>query len=425
MKRNALNKFLLAALCSSIAAGLAGCGNTPKKTVEAAEEISNEPVTLKILFYQPLSDEEFHTLLVEPLKKKHPNITLEKMSSSVENAVSTGNIPDLLVHWNGGAGLFMQLGILGDITDLVKKHKVDLNRFEPATLDTIKAIAGGAELYGLPYSMQFNALYYNKDLFNKFGVSYPKDGMTWDDAIELGKKLTRKEGDVQYRGLSYEYIHRLAFPLSPDYVDGKTDRANVNNELWKKVFELGNRINSIPGNTPTTSHDDFIKKQNVAMYGSINLFYALKDAVKNGFNLGIAQYPSFKEQPNVFGMVDAHYMFISKQSKHRDAAMQVLTTLTSDEVQIDSARKFVRSSPLKNPETKKQFGAETDYLKDVSLQSIFKSKPATAPALSKYNKDAGNIVLKKFEEYNRGAKDLNTALREADEEINKKIAELK
>jgi hypothetical protein len=45
VKRNAINKFLLITLCSSIAAGLAGCGSTPKKTVEAAEEISNEPVT--------------------------------------------------------------------------------------------------------------------------------------------------------------------------------------------------------------------------------------------------------------------------------------------------------------------------------------------------------------------------------------------
>lgn len=425
MKLNLALRIGLLATISSLAVSAAGCSTTAKRSGEAPEAIKNEPVTLKMLLLQPLNDEEFETMLAEPVRKKYPHITLEKLNGTLENAISAGVVPDLLTHWNGGATAFMKLDLLGDITPLTQKHGVDLSRFEPVALDAIRSLAGQGELYGLPYTLQFNALYYNKDIFNKFGVPYPKDGMTWDDAIEIGRKLTRTDGGVTYRGLSYEHIERLAFPLSPDFVDRKTQRANVNNEMWKKVFELGHRINSIPGNTPTGSHNDFVKNQNVAMYGTINLFHLFKDAVKNGLKLGIAQYPSFKEQPGVYGMVDGHYMFISKQSKHKDAAMQVLAALTSDEVQIASARKFARNSPLKNPETKKQFGAELDYLQGVDLQPIFKSKPAPAPAFSIYYKDARTILLNKFDEYNKGAKDVNTALREAEAEINKKIDELK
>lgn len=38
------------------------------------------------------------------------------------------------------------------------------------------------------------SLYYNKDLFDKFGVSYPKDGMTWDEVLELNRQLDKNGG---------------------------------------------------------------------------------------------------------------------------------------------------------------------------------------------------------------------------------------
>lgn len=44
-------------------------------------------------------------------------------------------------------------------------------------------------------------------------------------------------------------------------------------------------------------------------------------------NADVAQYPSYKEAPDTYGLVDAHYMVITKQSKHKDAAMRVLEVI--------------------------------------------------------------------------------------------------
>jgi multiple sugar transport system substrate-binding protein len=200
----------------------------------------------------------------------------------------------------------------------------------------------------------------------------------------------------------------------------RKEKATVNNDLWKKVFELGHRINSIPGNV-STGNDEFIKNKRVAMYGTVNLLTKLTDASKNGLNVGVAQYPSFKEQPNVYGYVDAHYMLISRQSKYKDQAMQVIEVFTSEEVQKLSARKFARLSPLQNPELKKQLAADIPMLGSLDLSPIFKSKPSPAPAFSKYYRDARKILMAQYDLYNEGQKDVNTALREADEEINKLI----
>lgn len=71
--------------------------------------------------------------------------------------------------------------------DLIKRHNIDLSRFEPSIISALEKMSGGG-LYGLPLYNDRMALYYNKDIFDKFGVPYPKDGMTWDEVIELSIK---------------------------------------------------------------------------------------------------------------------------------------------------------------------------------------------------------------------------------------------
>ncbi len=46
--------------------------------------------------------------------------------------------------------------------------------------------------YGFPGNAGANAVWYNKRLFDEAGVAYPADDWTWDDFIEIGKKLTKR-----------------------------------------------------------------------------------------------------------------------------------------------------------------------------------------------------------------------------------------
>ncbi|MDF2715158.1 MAG: extracellular solute-binding protein family 1 [Paenibacillus sp.] len=86
-----------------------------------------------------------------------------------------------------------------DITELVRKHKLDLNRFEPASLQIMRQMNGG-KLNALPINLLYLVLVYNKDIFDKFGEPYPRDGMTWEEAVQIAKKLTRNDAGVQYMG---------------------------------------------------------------------------------------------------------------------------------------------------------------------------------------------------------------------------------
>ncbi|CAG7621985.1 hypothetical protein PAESOLCIP111_02380 [Paenibacillus solanacearum] len=423
-----MKKLTLFTVLTLISVAAAGCGSQPPSSQPAAEaEAPKQPVTLKMYTNQSMTKDDLDKLINQPLQKKYPYITVEIIptsNNSLTQQVASGEQLDLVTIYNGHIPTFKELNIFQDITPLTQKHKFDLGRFDPKSLDTLKAIADKGELYGLPYNLQLNALYYNKDIFDRFGVEYPKDGMTWDDAIELAKKLTRQVDGVQYRGLDPEGIIRLMYPLSLNIVDAKTNKPMVNSEPYKKLYEMGNRIYSIPGNKPpkgANANNAFMKDKQVAMYAVINLFDKLAQVPE--FNWDIAQYPSYKENPNVYGMYDLHVMTISKTTKYPDEAMKVLEVLFSDEVQSLSVRSTGRVSPLKDPKFKNEFGADMPVLKGKNIKSIFKSSPASAPPFSIYYTKARDIFSGKFTEYLDGKKDVNTALREAEEQITQYIRE--
>lgn len=432
----------LSVFAAALAFAAAGCGSasTPAgdkdgKTVQKPEAtVDTTPVTLKMFFPIAMSDVDFQNLIAGPVSKKYPYITVEMIKrngkpTALEQLLdlyATGESPDLLYTWNGDLPSYKDVDLLYDMTELANKQHIDLARFEPVVLDSIRAIMDSKGLPALPFAVNFNATYYNKDLFDRFGVAYPTDGMTWDGMIELGKKIARTDGGVSYLGLSPDTLVRLAMPLSLTKVDPKSEKATINTDAWKRVFELEKAIYTIPNNMPKKINDtglnSFIKDRNLAVLPTHNILnLGLETASKEGMNWDIVQYPSYPDKPNTYGHVDTHLIAIAKTSKHKEQAMQLIEAVTSDEVQTASARTTARMTPLANKTIKSQLGADMAFLKGKNTASILKSNPAPGPLYSQFESRTNAIALKKAEEFING-KDINTTLREAEDEINNLIA---
>ncbi|MBD2865712.1 ABC transporter substrate-binding protein [Paenibacillus oceani] len=435
MMRKRVYVALLITVCAGI---LFACG--PKESAPDAGsasdpgpvkkvQVSKDPVTLKFLIGAGIAMEEVEVLFMDPVKKKYPNISFEVIragkGSQLIDLIGAGNIPDLVMSDNTNIGSSYDYGVLFDHTELIRMLGINLERLDPVVVNGVRDALGDGLIYGLPYFQQFNALYYNKDIFDKFGVSYPKDGLTWDETVELARRLTRQDGGVQYKGLHYENVYRLAMPLSPDFVDRVSLKATVNNEMWKKVFDLGYRINNIPGNKPPRVDNGytnaFFKEKNTAMLATTSILGTFRDTIRDGFNLGVAQYPSYPERPNTYGFVSAGMVYVTKTSKHKNEAMLMLKEMMSDEVQLLASRKYARKTILQNPDVDRQFGKDLEGLSNIDLQSAFKSKAAPAPAFTQYTASARRLVMSKYIEFIEGKGDMNTALRAAEEEINKMI----
>jgi len=443
MRKRWLTVFVSSLMVSAVLAGCGKGGSEPqagggepqtgtKEPPAGASEPQKplEPVTLTMMQTQSYwTDDDFNALIAEPVKKKYPHITVEFVKGKVEQALTEGAQIDLIAVWNGLMPQYDDMKLFEDITPYVQKFNIDLSRFDPGALDAVKGATASGKLYGLPNMVQFNALYYNKDIFDKFAVAYPSDGMTWEDTLELAKKVTRLDNGTQYIGWDPDYLTRLLTPLSLGIVDGRTETPDVNSEPYRRVFELAKKIYEIPGNTPKegimkgSTTDRFIKNKNSAMLTTVNIIPQLVKATD--LNWDVAQYPSYKERPNMYQAYDLHIMALSSISKHKEDAMRVMEVLFSDEVQLLSSQRG-KPTLMKDPKFNQAFLKDVPELQGKNIQGIFKSKPAPAtPPYSVYYSNARGTLVERFREYAQNQKDVNTALREAEEQITKYIASQK
>jgi multiple sugar transport system substrate-binding protein len=377
------------------------------------------------------TDAEFELYIVEPVKRKYPFITVKAVQlpkgqteERFQQLLTAGEMPDVLPVYTPDLPVVTSMKLDTDLEPLMKANKMDIQRFEPATIAQIKTASHKPVLIGLPYYRLISALYYNKDIFDKFGIGYPKDGMTWEDATALAAKLTRNTDGVQYRGLEPDLVSRVRLQSSLIYVDAQTDKAAVNTDSWRKLFSTMKSIYDIPGNnlvqTNAKGKQAFSKDKTLAMYASVNLLPLLIEVPD--LNWDVAQYPSLKEKPNIAMSADPRSLIIPSASKHKEEAFLVVSTVVSDEVQLEMSRNGLATA-MTGEKFKAEFGQNIPGLKGKHLESIYKSAPASYPPPSVIGDSIATPIMQaKLESAVKGEMDINTALRTAEEEINQAIS---
>jgi multiple sugar transport system substrate-binding protein len=345
-----------------------------------------------------------------------------KDGQTIEQVLASGTAPDILVGSILELDRYKKLQTMVDLNPLIKKQKFDLTRIEPALMDTVKVYGDKGEIYGLVYTANFNALFYNKDIFDKFGVPYPKDGMYWEDAIDLGRKVTRSSDGVQYRGIDPENITRLASGLGVGFLDSKTFKATI--QSWKPAYELLQKMIDIPGNSPAKvkefDKDPFVKDHVVAMRATTNIIGDLKKQSESDLRWDLATYPQYKNNPGNFGVAGGRALSISPASKDPDSAFKVIAAVLSDQVQTEM-NKLGTLSPLTNREVQKAFGQAIPELKGKNISAIYKLKPGIRK-VTNYDVLSNKIVFTHSVDLYNGGKDINTVIRETEEELNQAVA---
>lgn len=419
--------LIIAAALTACSAGSGGKTGVRTAEGETAKQTNPEPVTLTIfatldpLFFKNMGLEDM-------LKTKYPHITLKFVQINLttvtfESALATGETPDLVCCSIASIGTFKDLKLISDLTPLIQKHKFDLSRLNPGMKQVIRSYSENGEFLMMPYYMSTAALYYNKDLFDKFAVPYPKDGMTWEEVYELAKRLTRMEGGIQYKGfmfnqqnITYKNQSGLAF------IDPKTSKAAVNTDAWQKWMETMSSFGRIEGNIGGAEQDLFLKEKTLAMRTGPTLIPLLPDATQKGLNWDVVSFPEFAGKKGAGTQMNAPYFAITPMSKHKDEAFHFMSFLVSEEVQTMLSAKG-NVPVIRSEKAAQAFGSMFPELKGKHLQSFMMDTIAAPAPYTRYDDIARTAMYKKLIEVQQGSKDVNTALREAEEEINKKIAE--
>jgi multiple sugar transport system substrate-binding protein len=424
-----LRKFGIVVLSVSML-GLAACSTTekgaePKDAASVpAPPAAAAPVTLTMYNWGSFTPEDIQQLVVEPLKKKYPHITMQFIDRGTgtlpEDLAAAGTPIDIILTNVDVIGRFNALGYMYDMKEDLKKANIDTGKIEQAGIE--RGTFEG-KLVALPFDIVRDALYYNKAIFDRFGVAYPKDGLLWDDVVALAKQLTKMEGGVQYQG--FDPIQILNF-AGLTVVDAKTHKPLVGTEPWRSALELFKQFVSIPGNEKFSTSiantgKAFIKDQSVAMTQGDLLGQLRQSANDLTVNWDLAQAASYKGKPNIAGWGQARVFAVTSSSKYKDDAFKVLSVLFSDEVQMQSSKNG-KFSLSKNQAIKDSFGADLPFLKGKNTKAYFKSNPGSPRVESIYFSEVQKIFNDRTREYFEGGKDYNTLVREVEEQMQAKLA---
>lgn len=441
------------ALLLIIALISAGCGGNGENTSggspkAAASESSSSDKQFKKLGEEPLTltfynngatftDVEFETMIAGPIHKKYPNVTIERITPAAtttpEEVLST-HVPDII--FSSVPQRLVRTGVFEDLRDLIKRHNFDESRLKPIGYNYIKEITKGKgdAIYALPFNINQHILYYNKDIFDKFGVPYPTEKqLTWDEAIDLGAKLTRTENGVHYIGLVVDNLQGLNKSVGLPYLDRETGNAALDKPEWLRTFETLKKIYETPGyvapdGTWNWTRDHFMKDQNIAMRAAwlANMVGPLEELRQQGveFNWDIAPVPNYEEYLGKTREAQIHSVSINSQSKHKDEAFQVLQELLSDEGQRIIARNG-RVPAIINPELEKEFGADIPVLQGKTVQNVFIGEPLQEHYQHPYESEISIRLTEAAEGMALHGLDVNSAIRQATEAINKDVETLR
>jgi ABC-type glycerol-3-phosphate transport system substrate-binding protein len=310
-----------------------------------------------------------HGLL--PVGYSSPNL-LEMMRSEPS--------PDLIVFDTRFLSLMIEADYLEPISDT---YGLEMD-YDIVT--EVRSVAPDFVLYALPFGRIAEGLFYNKTYFDMMNVPYPRDGMTWDEVIELAKALKRgKESPIYIK--SYD---SMASQLSLRWYDPETEQMNFESDEWKELTRILVEMNDLVEYRVTFADINSIRdlflpfvKGESAMVVSplfghqsqkIGLLHYESSLMFWGVDLDIASFPVFD---NEYRLRPADYMLgigIPKKSANKEDALKVLRHLLSHEVQSENSRKGLISMRADADMFADEFGSST-ILAGKSVKSLLSGGP--------------------------------------------------
>lgn len=239
----------LAVSISLIAYMLAGCNQG-----SGDDGQGETPTTLKVMFWDERAFMSQYGMLFYAL---YPNIEVEVVSTQsvrpgpeddyreVMAKFIEEQQPDVLMLDSQQYEQFAADGKLVPLTPYIAKDKFDLEGLIPGMVDYLTEKAGG-ELYGLTPEFSGQAVFYNKDLFDRYNIEYPKDKMSWEELLNLaarfptdGTEEDRVYGlNIGYRTDLFQLGNLIGTTLGLRFLNPANKQVTVSSDSWENVYEL-------------------------------------------------------------------------------------------------------------------------------------------------------------------------------------------
>lgn len=371
---------------------------TTEQTEAPATEAPENTDPLKLTFYTDeagITQENFDAWIGNSLKAKYPNSEFKYIPMSpettLETLIASGEKFD--VFFSSKSNVLEQYGLEYDMGPMIEEENIDLNRFESSLITGIKSSNASGAIHSLPLWTDSLILYYNKEIFDKFGEAYPENGMTWTEIIEKSKKLNRVDGEKKIVGLSFIPTHLAMYnQYSIPVLDPDTGKPTINTDpRWKNVYQLfqdatDNQVfQDVLTATGALPYTPVFLDGGIAMLvGNSNISYIYPEERLSAIDWDMVSLPTFEDMPNVGSQPTPYYVSIANTSTDKEAAMRAIKFLTSDDYQLQQARELGRIPVLDNADIKSQIGQDF-YLKDKNFSAFTFNQIAPPAYQSPFN----------------------------------------
>jgi multiple sugar transport system substrate-binding protein len=190
---------LIAILATALLA--AGCGGA---------ETAATPQTIRLLVFGAPEELRAYRTLVDAYAKASSGAQVQLVEASdredlitrLATSIAGGSPPDVFLMNYRFYGQFAAKNAVEPLEDrLAKSTVVKLADLYPQATEAFQW--QGRQLC-LPQNVSSLAVYYNRTLFQKFGVAEPKNGWTWNDLVTTATTMTRNASGAIVRGTESE-----------------------------------------------------------------------------------------------------------------------------------------------------------------------------------------------------------------------------
>ena len=316
----------------------------------------------------------------------------EAYAQKVRAAAQGNNLPDIfsVLGEKYDFSSFVKAGHISDLTYYMKENNGEWEKkFYPKALAVNEFKEGNTYgvqpgIYGIPIDIMTIMMLYNKDLFKELGLNPNKPPLTWEDFIDIGKKLkdAKKQGLVSGWGEIWMidcFANNFAFNLMGKDKVLATIRGEIpyTDPGWIRVFALfkemqdaGLLYNGLVSMVNKTAEQAFANGRALfAFNGSwcVNVYKGMNP----NLNYAAMFLPevSGKFPLSVWGGAGSSFM-VNAKSENKEEAVKFLKWFTEKEQQA-----FLSEATNNLPSNKEAAGKLSPILAQFSNAMEFSTHP--------------------------------------------------
>ncbi|WP_276957005.1 ABC transporter substrate-binding protein [Allomeiothermus silvanus] len=265
------------------------------------------------------------------LEVKYTTAPFDSYFTKLQTNLAAGQAPDVFELNYENFVTFASRGTLLALDSFLRQDTSLKDTFYPAALNAFRQ---NNSQYGLPITFSTVVLFYNKDLFDKAGVTYPNASWTWKDVLSAAQKINNPAQRVWgvYQPVQFWEFYKVArqagggLQVSPSVqIDTPANREALRYLVDKVRLKLMPSDAEMSG---VSNEDMFLNGQLGMLYSGIWMFDKFSQAK---FKWDIAAEPG--------GIRKATHFFsnaavISRSTKNAEAAFKWIKFLAASPITV-------------------------------------------------------------------------------------------